>query len=247
MKSFAIAMLSLSLATVSGAATIALGIGAASPNKVILKIEGRNSHIRLDGVKPSGDPAAATFLRCLVAGRIVRLQMKGAGTAKVTMLDGTAVSDLVNEYLDTTTKIEPCALGKASYQPKPMHVDEAALVQPKSAKKGSAQKPETAHISYAPSSNQTPAPFRMPPEVTFPERQAAPPPPPKAPDVPRIATPGTMSTYTPGRVQPTSLPTSSTTTVGTSSTDTIGTAQPATPPTATPYTPPVTVQKPPGA
>ena len=246
MKSFAIAMLSLSLATASGAATVALGVGATSPNEVVVKIDGRDSHVRLDGVKPSGDPAAATFLRCLVAGRVVRLQMKGSGTAKVTMLDGTGVSELVNEYLDTTTKIDPCSLGKAAYQPQPIHVDEAALVQPKTAKKGTALKPDTAHISYAPSTNQKPVPFRMPPEVKFPERQAAPPPPPKPAEVPSIATPGTMSTYAPGRMQPDSPPTSSTTTVGTSSTATIGTAQPTTPPTATPYTPPVTVQKPPG-
>jgi hypothetical protein len=246
MKSFAIAMLSFSLVASSNAATVALGVGATSPNEVVVRIDGRETRLRLDGVKPSGDPAAASFLRCLVAGRVVRLQMKGSGTAKITMLDGTAVSELVNEYLDTTSKIDPCTLGKASYQPQPVHVSEAALEKPKASKKAVVITHETAHVSYAPSPSRTPVPFRMPPEVTFPERQAAPPPPPKAPEVPSITAPGTMATYTPGQAKAGTLPSASTTTIGATTTDTIGTSATSTPPTAAPYTPPVTVQKPPG-
>jgi hypothetical protein len=246
MKSFAIAMLSLSLVASSNAATVALGIGATSPNEVVVKIEGRNTQLRLEGVKPSGDPAAATFLRCLVAGRVVRVQMMGSRAAKITMLDGTGVSALVNEYLDTTSKIDPCTLGKASYQPQPVHVSETALEQPKAAKKAVVITRETAHVSYAPSSNQQPVPFRMPAEVTFPERQAAPPPPPKAPEVPSITAPGRMAIYTPGVAKAGTLPSASTTTIGATATDTIGTSATYTPPTATPDTPPVTVQKPPG-
>ena len=250
MKPIAIAVLSMSLAVVSHAATIALGVGATSPNEVIVKIDGHDSHLRISGVKPSGDPAAATFLRCLVAGRVLRVQPSSGGTARITMLDGSAVADLVNEYFDTTTKIDPCALGKASYQPKPLHPVEATAAQTTPAGPASTKRTVNWTFPSLPSSPATAAqpstPFRMPAEVKFPERQAPPPPAPKAPAVATVDTPTTMQPYTPGQAQMDRPGTSSTTPVEPGGTSTVGTAGSSTVQPLQPYTPPVTPQKPPG-
>jgi hypothetical protein len=249
MKPIVIAVLSMSLAAASHAATIALGVGAVAPNELIAKIDGHDSHLRLSGVKPSGDPAAATFLRCLVAGRVLRVQPSSAGTAKITMLDGSVVADLVNEYFDTTTKIDPCALGKAAYQPKPLHpVEATAETTPASA----TPTKRTGRLTFpslpsSPTAAAQPAtPFRMPSEVKFPERQAAPPPAPKPPDVATVSTPGTMQPYTPGQAQLDKPGTSSTTPIEPGGTSTVGATAPTTVQPMQPYTPPVTPQKPPG-
>src|SRR4051794_25968252 len=101
MRFMAIALVSSAVAFSAHAVTVGLGAGAPSPYEVIVKIDGRDTHIRLAGVKPSGDPAAATFLRCLITGRIVRITPAGSGTSKVTMLDGSVVAALVNEFFDT--------------------------------------------------------------------------------------------------------------------------------------------------
>ncbi|HXH94255.1 MAG TPA: hypothetical protein VNN25_21950 [Thermoanaerobaculia bacterium] len=250
MKPIAIAVLSMSLAAVSHAVTIALGVGAIAPNEVIVKIDGHDSHLRIAGVKPSGDPAAATFLRCLVAGRVLRVQPSSGGAAKITMLDDSVVADLVNEYFDTTTKIDPCALGKAAYQPKPLHPVEATAEQTTPAAPAPTKHKGKLTFPSLPSSPaaaaQPPTPFRMPADVKFPEPQAAPRPAPKSPDVGSIGTPGTMQPYTPGQAHPDTLGTSSTTPMQQGGTSTIGTAQPTNVETAQPYTPPVTPQKPPG-
>ncbi len=249
MKPIAIAVLLMSLAAVSHATTIALGVGATSPNEVIVKIDGHDSHLRISGVKPSGDPAAATFLRCLVAGRVLRVQPSSVGTARITMLDGSAVADLVNEYFDTTTKIDPCALGKAAYQPKALHPVEATAAQTTPA--GAASTKRTVNWSFpslpsSPAAAQTATPFRMPAEVKFPERQTPPPPAPKSPDVATVGAPGTMQPYTPGQAQMDRPGTSSTTPIEPGGTSTVGAAGPSTVQPLQPYTPPVTPQKPPG-
>ncbi len=250
MKPIAIAVLSISLAAVSHAATIALGVGAVAPNEVIVKIDGHDSHLRLAGVKPSGDPAAATFLRCLVAGRVLRVQPSSAGTAKITMLDDSVVADLVNEYFDTTTKIDPCALGKAAYQPKPLHPVEAGAAETTPA--DATPKKRTGRLIFPslPSSHaaaaQPATPSHISPEVRVPERQAAPPAAPKSPDAATTGTPGTMQPYTPGQVQMDKPGTSSTTPIQPGGTSTIGTTAPTTVQPLQPYTPPVTPQKPPG-
>jgi hypothetical protein len=250
MKPIAIAVLSMSLAAVSHAATIALGVSAIAPNEVIAKIDGRDSHLRLSGVKPSGDPAAATFLRCLVAGRVLRVQPSSGGTAKITMLDGSIVADLVNEYFDTTTKIDPCALGKAAYQPKPLHPVEATAADTTPAGASSTKRTVNWSFPSLPSSpaaaTQPATPFRMPAEVKFPERQAAPGAAPKSPDVATVATPGTMQPYTPGQAHMDSPGTASPAPLQPGGTSTIGTTGPSTVQTLQPYTPPVTPQKPPG-
>jgi hypothetical protein len=259
MKPIAVALLSFSLVATSQAATIALGVGATSPSEVIVKIDGHDSHLRLDGVKPSGDPAAAAFLNCLVAGRVVRVDKTAAGSAKLAMLDGTAVSQLVNEFFDTTTKIDPCALGKAAYQPQHPHVtatgtaSTTATAEPANTGK---RHPITSqpitnenlirYNSSASSTGKAPEAFRMPAEATFPERQKAPvPPPPPAPGA-TVEKPQTIGVYSPGTVKAESIPVGSTTTLGTGSLASPGNATTSTPPTAQPDKPPVTSQSPPG-
>lgn len=258
MKPIAIALLSLSAAVASQAATVALGVGASSPNEIILKIDGRDSHLRLDGVKPSGDPSAAAFLNCLVAGRVVRVEKASAGTSKVTMLDGTPVSQLVNEFFDTTTKIDPCVLGKAAYQPQHPHVtavtaSPAVTAEPanRTGKRHPLTSQPITNENLVRSNSTTSSPgkegeaFRMPAEVKFPERPApATPPAPSLPG-PTVNKPETVGIYTPGqnRIEP--LPVTSATPVGTGTLASPGTTTTTTPPTAQPDKPPVTSQSPP--
>jgi hypothetical protein len=246
MKPIAIAVLLISLAAVSHAATIALGVSAVAPNEVIVKIDGRDSHVRLSGVKPSGDPAAASFLRCLVAGRVLRVQPSSGGTAKITMLDGSIVADLVNEYFDTTTKIDPCALGKAAYQPKPLHPVEATAAETTPAGATSTKRTVNWSIPSSPAATAQPTtPFRMPAEVKFPERQAEPATAPKSPDVATVDTPTTIQPYIPGQSQMAPPGTASTTPVEPGGTSAVGAAGTSTVQPLQPYTPPVTPQKPP--
>ncbi len=166
------------------------------------------------------------------------------------MLDGSVVADLVNEYFDTTTKIDPCALGKAAYQPKPLHPVEATAAETTPAGAASPKRPVSWTFPSIPSSPaavaQPATPFRMPAEVKFPERQAAPPAAPKSPDVATVGTPGTMQPYTPGQAQMDRPGTSSTTPIEPGGTSTVGTAGTSTVQPLQPYTPPVTPQKPPG-
>jgi hypothetical protein len=241
MKPISVAILSFTLATAVHADTIALGVGAVSPSEVVVKIDGRDVHLSVNGTKPSGDSKATTFLQCLVAGRVLRVQKTSAKTANVTMLDGSVVGSLVNEFLDTTTKIDPCALGKAAYQPQYAHAAAGETSEPVAAKPA---KGREIHVSQGSSKANNPEHLQMPREVTYPERpyQA---PPPKPPEVPTIATPGTMSTSNPGTARAYTPPTSSTTTIGTGSTTAPPVAAPYTPAPAQPYTPPVTQQKPP--
>jgi hypothetical protein len=160
------------------------------------------------------------------------------------MLDGGVVADLLNEFLDTRTKIDPCALGKAAY--KPQYARAVGTTSAPEAQSGEVAPKRETHLSFASSGGKAPAPIRMPAEVTFPERKIQPPPPPPV-EVPAIATPGTMSSSKPGQARPYSPPTSSTTTVGTGAPTTPPPTEPYTPQPAAPYTPPVTQQKPPGA
>ena len=109
MKTFLAVML---LATVAnGADVVALGVSAPKANEVIVRIDGQPTNVRLDGV-PDASDAAREFLQCLVAGRVVRVDV---AHGRVTMLDGNTANDHVLEYLQTKTKIDPCALGKAAY------------------------------------------------------------------------------------------------------------------------------------
>jgi hypothetical protein len=105
---------------------IGLGVGAASSTEVIVKIDGKNTTVKLAGVN-NGTYAAQAFLQCLVANRIVRVD-RAAG--RVTMLDGSSVADHVAEFLQTKTTSDPCALGKAAYVPQPLSLATSVVVNP---------------------------------------------------------------------------------------------------------------------
>ena len=93
---------------------IAMGVGALDSNAIVVRVEGKETSVTLAGVQPGSAPATA-FLKCLVGGRVVRV--KGARTAAtVTMLDDTSVAEHVNEFLQSRTAMDPCALGKAAYR-----------------------------------------------------------------------------------------------------------------------------------
>jgi hypothetical protein len=245
MKPIAIALVSLLfVASAAVSDIVALGVGANSPSEVVVKIDGRDVRLHLDGAKPSGNPAAEAFLRCLVAGRIVKVHKTSASAAKVTMLDGTAVADLVNEFLDTTTKIDPCTLGRAAYQPQYAHVT-GDTSSPSTATGGKpAHATHEVHISYGSSSSKPAPPVLWPREADAPLRPQ-PLPRAKAEEVPTLASPQPMSTYQPGQARIGTPPTASTTTIGTSSTSTPPPTEPYTPQPTAPVTPPVTQQKPP--
>jgi hypothetical protein len=103
--------ISLLAATAHGADVVALGVGASKANEVIVRIAGQATNVRLEGV-PDASDAARSFLQCLVAGRVVRVDV---AHGKVTLLDGNTANDHVLEYLQTKTQIDPCSLGKAAY------------------------------------------------------------------------------------------------------------------------------------
>jgi len=205
---------------------IALGIGAASSNEVVVKIAGKNVTVKLAGVN-NGTYAGQAFLQCLVASRIVHVD-RTAG--RVTMLDGTSVADHVAEFLQTRTTSDPCALGKAAYVPQTPALAGSVQVNPPP---GEAESKTPAkregHVSFGSGSalsgssnlGASPAPQRQ----SAPAAAA-----PKPSDQPTIYRPPTMGTSTP--------PTTSTYTPPTSSTTTVGSQGTSTPPTTTTYTPP---------
>lgn len=100
-------------ASIDAAEVVALGVGASASNVATVKINGKPTSVTLHGV-PAGSDAARLFLQCLVANRVVRVDL---AKGKVVMLDGNSANDHVNEYLQTKTEVEPCALGKAAYKP----------------------------------------------------------------------------------------------------------------------------------
>lgn len=97
--------------TAHAADVVALGIGATKANEVTVRIHGKATQVRLEGV-PDASDAARQFLQCLIAGRVVHVDV---AKGRVTMLDGNSANDHVLEYLQTKTKIDPCQLGKAAY------------------------------------------------------------------------------------------------------------------------------------
>src|SRR5947209_5398749 len=96
------------------ASVIALGVGATDANKIIVRIDGKETPIVLAGVS-GGSERGAAFTRCLVAGRVVRVSGPH-GAAKVTMLDDSSVANHVAEFLQSSTTADPCTIGKAAYQ-----------------------------------------------------------------------------------------------------------------------------------
>jgi len=243
MRNFIAAVLAVAVPTSLFAAVprgaIALGVGASSASEVVVKIDGKDAHVKLAGVSPEGTYAAQAFLQCLLAERVVRVD-RAAG--RVTMLDGTSVADHLAEFLQTRTQSDPCALGKAAYVPTTPRVAAAAAAAPAAPAARAATTPGKAqrevHVSFASGSaampSVGPAPTPQTSQSTAP--RAAGPSAPAArpaaqPGRPGIYQPPIMSTYTP--------PPASTTTVPTVGTQTVGSAPTYTPPTTSTVAPPV--------
>jgi hypothetical protein len=93
---------------------VSLGIGALDSNSIVVRIDGKEQAVTLANTKSGSAPATA-FLRCLVAGRVVRI--KGPHSAATALLlDDTSIADHVNEFLQSKTGMDPCELGKAAYR-----------------------------------------------------------------------------------------------------------------------------------
>src|SRR5260370_18959020 len=93
---------------------VSLGVGALDSNTVVVRIDGKEQAVTLAGTKPGSAPATA-FLKCLVAGRVMRI--KGPHSAATALLlDDTSIADHVNEFLQSKTSMDPCELGKAAYR-----------------------------------------------------------------------------------------------------------------------------------
>ena len=221
---------------------IALGIGAASSNEVVVKIAGKNVSVKLAGVN-NGTYAGQAFLQCLVASRVVRVD-RAAG--RVTMLDGTSVADHVAEFQQTRTTSDPCALGKAAYVPQtPALAGSVQVNPPPTEAESKTPTKREGHVSFGSgaalssgSSNVGASPA--------PQRQSAPTAAaPKPSDQPTIYRPPTMGTSTPPTTSTYTPPTSSTTTVGSQGTTTPQTTTTYTPPTAGTTTIPTTTSPPP--
>ena len=91
-----------------------MGVGALDSNSIVVRIDGHESAFTLTGLDAGSQPATA-FLKCLVAGRVLRV--KGSSSAATAMLlDDTSVADHVKEFLQSRTSMDPCDLGKAAYQ-----------------------------------------------------------------------------------------------------------------------------------
>src|SRR4051794_40389597 len=96
------------------AVAVALGIGATDSNTITVRIGGEETRVTLAGVS-AGSERGTAFVQCLVAGRVLRISAPpSAPTAP--LLDNTAVSSHVAEFLQSRTAADPCKLGKAAYQ-----------------------------------------------------------------------------------------------------------------------------------
>ena len=220
MRKLLAAFLAVPLLAAAPRGTIALGVGAASSNEIVVKIDGKNATIKLAGVG-AGTYAAQAFLQCLVANRVIRVD-RVAGRA--TMLDGSSVSDHVAEFLQTQTSSDPCALGKAAYVAQTPALAGSVVVNPPGSEATAAPAKRQGHVSFP---GGTMGPITM---NTAPEPEPAQPrkyvPPAATSTQPSIYHPpsvGTVqvqpgSTYTPMQPSTYTPPTGSTTTIPTGST-----------------------------
>lgn len=135
----------------AAAATIGLGVGAASSTEVIVKIDGKDTVVRVAGA-PAGNQQSKVFLQCLVSHRVLRVS-----SGKVTMLDNSNVAAHLSEFAQSQTTADPCELGKAAYTPPPLPTPQQVAAAPatpapapaaeKSAKsKGKVKEP---HVSFS--------------------------------------------------------------------------------------------------
>lgn len=220
MRRLLLAVLALPLiAAATPKGTIALGIGASSSSEVTVKINGKNTTVKLAGVN-NGTYAGQAFLQCLVANRIVRVD-RAAG--RVTMLDGSSVADHVAEFLQTKTTTDPCALGKAAYVSATPALATSVTVAPP-ANANAAGATGKGHVSFATGTLTPDAVAVSPSSHPQPgQRMVAPPPRPvptgeqpmyrTAPTI-GTTTPGSISTYTPTQAGTANVQSTGTTTVG---------------------------------
>ena len=188
-------------------AQVALGVGAVDSNKILVRIDGKETAITLAGVS-GGSERGLAFAQCLVANRVVRVSGPHSA-AKVTMLDDSSVAGHVAEFLQTQTSSDPCALGKAAYQARVL----ARAATPAPAKPAAAAKKPVReiHVSFAGGEDSKDA-RKVPPAPPIPVgANYVPPPPPPAPsNQPVYQAPPTVGTYAPPTVGTYAPPTGST-------------------------------------
>jgi hypothetical protein len=200
------------------AVALALGVGAADSNTIIVRIDGKETRVTLAGVN-AGSERAAAFAQCLVAGRVLRVSGPHSA-AKATLLDDTAVSAHIAEFLQTQTTSDPCALGKAAYQPKTTYAAAAAAPLPAVTRKKKAVR--EVHVSFSSGGESSKNGLNMPPAAANPLGASyRPPAPPSAPvpnNQPTYANPQPVQSYTPpaaGTYTPPATSTAPVTQVGT--------------------------------
>lgn len=194
------------------ASLVALGVGATDSNSIVVRLDGKETAIKLAGVS-AGDARAAAFAQCLVAGRVVRISGPRSA-ATVRLLDDTSVAAHVSEFLQTQTAADPCAVGKAAYQP--VHTAARVAAAPPTAPRAATptgKKPREVHLSFASGTPQPNALHVAPaPQTTnewgnnYRAQQPA-----AAPvNTPTYQTPNTVQMYQPTTVQTYTPPTVST-------------------------------------
>ncbi|MEK6372387.1 MAG: hypothetical protein AABO58_06795 [Acidobacteriota bacterium] len=173
---------------------IALGVGANNSNSLIVRIDGKETRVTLAGVA-AGSERGAAFANCLVAGRVLRI--KGPhSAATATLLDDSSVAGHVAEFVQTNTTSDPCAIGKAAYQPKIPTTAPKAAATAQPAKKPVRQ----VHVSFATGTQPKEGVRVPPPPVTTGEwanTYRPPAPRPKPSDQPVISQPPPAVTYQP--------------------------------------------------
>lgn len=187
-----------------------MGVGAADSNTIIVRIDGKEMRVALAGANAASERGTA-FAQCLVAGRVLRISGPHSA-AKVTLLDDTSVSAHIAEFLQTQTSSDPCALGKAAYEPKPLHA--AAKPLPAATAK---TKPREVHVSFAGGGDSAKNGLNMPPAASNPVganyRPPAPAPAPAASNQPTYSNPTYVQAYTPPTVGTSAPPTTTTASV----------------------------------
>ena len=184
------------------AVAVAMGVGAADSNSLIVRIDGKETKVTLAGI-PAGSESGQMFAQCLVAGRVVRVSGPHSA-AKVTMLDNSSVAGHVAEFLQTQTASDPCALGKAAYQPVALHAVAASAASASASKALPAvtKKPaREVHVSFgsgASSKNALQVQTTPAAPIGATSRPAAPAAQPSY--QPTYAAPPTVGTYTPPTV-----------------------------------------------
>ena len=182
--------------TLSLAVALALGVGAADSNVIVVKIDGKETRVTLAGVN-GGSERGTAFAQCLVAGRVLRISGPHSA-ATATMLDDSAVTAHIAEFLGTQTSSDPCALGKAAYQPK---TPRAVAVAPLPVVTKKKRPVREVHVSFAGGAMSADS-VKMPAPTPQPSAPYRPPAPPAQPsNQPTYANPPTAQTYAPPTTQ----------------------------------------------